>query len=111
MKQVANYDPSKKLKKELQTLGQKHTKSYPFLEDLVNFMENPLSKSFYQKYMKDSETLSQMCDLLFLYEKIDPKDTHELNGFQKIALLMEIIMRKDNELRLKEETNRLSIEN
>lgn len=88
---------NKNIEIQLQKNGQDYIKSYPFLEDVGRFMEHPLCREFYEKYMKNSETLSQMLDLLFYYEHIDKNDYIGLNGYQKIGLLMEIIIRKDKE--------------
>lgn len=85
-----------KIEKQLEINGKKLVKEYPVLEDLAQFMSHPLSRDFYEKYMKNSESLNQMLDLLFFYEKIDKSDYMDLNAYQKIALLMEIIVRKDS---------------
>lgn len=80
---------------ELEKSGVKLVNSYPILEDIAQFMEHPMCREFYEKYMKNSETLEKMLDMLFLYEKIDTNTYINLNGFQKVALLMEIIIKKD----------------
>jgi hypothetical protein len=92
---------SSNLENQLEKNGKKYVQNYPFLEDIAQFMEHPLCREFYNKYMKNSETLDKMLDLLFFYEHIDNNDYIGLNGYQKLALLMEIIIKKDNQILIK----------
>ena len=60
------------------------------MKNIANVMENPEVKDFFKKYFKDWTDVKSMVMLMKVYEKLD-ENFDDLNGYQKLALLYEII--------------------
>lgn len=62
------------------------------LVDVAEFMEHPMAKDFYVKYMKHPSTRNQMMYLLFLYSALPDSAL----PYEKVAVLQELIQRQSN---------------
>ena len=76
-------------KKDLETLGRKLYQTNETSRDLGNVMEHPLMKEFLSKYFLNYD--ESMLLLMKTYEQIDSELGTELNPFQKLGLLFEVI--------------------
>ena len=84
---------------ELMNEGAEIYKSNSFIRDVATFMEHPVSKQVYDKYMSKRNEIEQVLLFMHLYDHISKKfgKQYDLNGLQKIALLSRAM--KDPEIR------------
>jgi hypothetical protein len=72
---------------ELESIGQDLYKKNKHYQNLANAMEHPLSREIYDKYLSEWNNAKTMIMFMQLYEKIGDN----FNGYQKIALIDQII--------------------
>lgn len=87
-------------KKQLQQQGQHIYKKSEVLRDIAEFMEHPVSRQFYEKYLQHSKQVPMVLDVLFLYANIDRDKTMNLTPYEKITLLMDVIIRQQHSIEI-----------
>jgi hypothetical protein len=70
-----------------------YKESNPTLDDIGNFMENPLCKDFYKKYLATCEKDSILF-LMWVYDMID-RDVDGITKDEKMTLLSKCIKNAD----------------
>lgn len=77
--------------------GRKLYNSNPIYRDLATVMEHPEFKMFYDKYLSNRQNFGVIMLFLKLYNDITEEVNDELNGYQKLYMMSELL--KNVELR------------
>jgi hypothetical protein len=85
---------------QLEEDGKRIYKRNPTFASIATFMEHPVSRDFFEKYMMNKRELESMLFLLSLYYRIDSyigEDKETLNAYHKLSILNKMI--RDSDLR------------
>jgi hypothetical protein len=67
---------------------------------LANFMEHPEFRHFYDNYMKDWNSVQMIMLFMKTYEAIEKHSSMELNPYEKIAILKNMVENSDTRRKL-----------
>ena len=79
---------------ELESVATPSSHDNPFLEDLARFMEHPISRSFYEKYLMMKSVRRETFLFMFLYAQLEWKKPH-LSPFQKTAMIQRLMRNRE----------------